>query len=133
MPATLAVDFSSSAMAKEGYLMAQTSMPRSTQTDDWSEQRRQALGKTLEDLDDRPLRFPPRALRRPLRRLRKRVLDLVFERGLETAGRQFEPEHFHSEWTHYGPSGWSYLRRALKKRDVGAADVFTDFGSGRAR
>jgi hypothetical protein len=108
-------------------------MPRPTQTDDWSEQRRKALGKTLEDLDDRPLRFPPRALRRPLRRLRKRMLNFVYERGLETAGRQFELEHFHTERTHYGPSGWFYLRRALRKRDVAPTDVFVDFGSGKGR
>jgi SAM-dependent methyltransferase len=112
---------------------ARSSMPRPTQTDDWSEQRRNALGKTLQDLDDRPLRFPPRAVRRPLRRLRKRMLNFIFERGLETAGRQIEPEHFHSEWTHYGPSGWFYLRRALKKREIGPTDAFVDFGSGKGR
>ena len=108
-------------------------MPQSTQPDDWSEQRREALGKTLEGLDDRTLRFPPRALRRPLRRFRRRTLNFFFERGLETSGREFELEHFHSEWTHYGPSGWFYLRRALRKRDVGPTDVFVDFGSGKGR
>lgn len=108
-------------------------MSRQTQSEDWAERRREALSKTLHDLDDRPLRFPPRPLRRPLRRIRKRILNFAFERGIDTAGRQFEPEHFHSEWTYYGPSGWFYLRRALRKRDVRPTDVFVDFGSGKGR
>jgi SAM-dependent methyltransferase len=61
------------------------------------------------------------------------MLNFVFERGLQTAGREFELEHFHSERTHYGPSGWFYLRRSLRKRDVRPTDVFVDFGSGKGR
>jgi tRNA G37 N-methylase Trm5 len=60
-------------------------------------------------------------------------LDLWFERGLETSGRQFELEHFHSERVVYEPSGWFYLRRALRKREVKPSDVFIDFGSGKGR
>lgn len=33
----------------------------------------------------------------------------------------------------YRPSGWSFLRRALRHRPVRSDDVFVDFGSGKGR
>jgi hypothetical protein len=108
-------------------------MPAPARVDDWAERRREALLKTVKDLDLREPRFPPRAIRRPLRQLLAKVFDLWFERGLETGGRQFELEHFHSERVAYEASGWLYLRRALRKRDVKPTDVFVDFGSGKGR
>ena len=104
-------------------------MPTPTQSEDWSERRGEALVKTVQDLHLSEPRFPPRAIRR----VRARALDFLFERGLETTGRQYELEHFHSERVAYEPSGWFYLRRALRKRDVKPTDVFVDFGSGKGR
>jgi SAM-dependent methyltransferase len=109
-------------------------MATSREPEDWSERRREALLKTVKDLYRDEPRLPPAgAIRRVLSRIRARVLDFFFERGLETAGRQYELEHFHSERTAYEPSGWLYLRRALRKRDVKPTDVFVDFGSGKGR
>jgi SAM-dependent methyltransferase len=109
-------------------------MSTPNETEDWSERRREALLKTVKDLYRDEPRLPPAGvIRRVLSRIRARVLDFFFERGLETAGRQYELEHFHSERTAYEPSGWLYLRRVLRKRDVTPTDVFVDFGSGKGR
>lgn len=59
--------------------------------------------------------------------------DRVFERGLQTAGPEVELDHFRPDCTHYVPSGWLDLRRALPKRTVRPTDVFVDFGSGKGR
>jgi hypothetical protein len=39
----------------------------------------------------------------------------------------------HPDRVDYIPSGWLFLRRALRGRRVGASDVFVDFGSGKGR
>jgi hypothetical protein len=104
------------------------------QTDDWAERRRDALHKTLTGLHrDEPRLAPSGAIRGRLSRIRAWALDFAFERGLETAGRQYELEHFHPERVPYDPSGWFYLRRALRKSEVRPSDVFVDFGSGKGR
>jgi SAM-dependent methyltransferase len=109
-------------------------MPTPEQTENWSARRRAALLKTVKDLHRNQPRLPPSgAIRGRLSRIRGKALDLVFERGLETTGRQYELEHFHSERVAYEPSGWLYLRRALRKNDVKPTDVFVDFGSGKGR
>jgi hypothetical protein len=109
-------------------------MPTPEQTEGWAEQRRDALKKTVKDLYREEPRLPPSGpLRRRLSGIRARALDFWFERGLETSGRQYELEHFHSERVAYEPSGWLFLRRALRKRDVEPSDVFVDFGSGKGR
>jgi hypothetical protein len=109
-------------------------MPSREQPEDWAERRREALLKTVKDLyRDEPHLPPAGPIRRVLSGVRTRAFDVLFERGLETSGRQYELEHFHSERTGYEPSGWLYLRRALRKRDVKPTDVFIDFGSGKGR
>ena len=57
----------------------------------------------------------------------------AFERGLQTARPEVELDHFRPECTHYVPSGWLDLRRALPKHAVQPTDVFVDFGSGKGR
>ena len=57
----------------------------------------------------------------------------IFERGVDTAEPEIELDHFHPDRTHYLPSGWLDLRRALPRRDVQPTDVFVDFGSGKGR
>jgi predicted RNA methylase len=68
--------------------------------------------------------------------LRTAVTGLLERRaGIETGGIYrpeqlgFSPEHRVA----YVPSGWMYLRRILRKRDVSSSDVFIDFGSGMGR
>jgi SAM-dependent methyltransferase len=39
----------------------------------------------------------------------------------------------HPDRVDYVPSGWLFLRRALRGRKVGPGDVFVDFGSGKGR
>jgi hypothetical protein len=46
---------------------------------------------------------------------------------------EVELEHFHPDRVIYQPSGWRYLRRGLRKRDVSPSDVFVDFGAGKGR
>jgi SAM-dependent methyltransferase len=66
-------------------------------------------------------------------RLARHVGDLVFERGVDTAGRGYDIPHFHPDRVGYQASGWSYLRRVLPRREVDANDVFVDIGSGKGR
>ena len=63
----------------------------------------------------------------------KRIGNLLFERGLETTGHVSSIEHFHPDRVWYEASGWSYLRRALPRKEVDRKDVFVDFGSGKGR
>jgi hypothetical protein len=97
----------------------------------FSAKRRAALG--VRDLDIVQPRFPPPRINRVLRKAGGAVRDFVFDRELETAGGYVALEHFHSERVIYEPSGWFYLRRALRRGDVRPGDVFVDFGSGKGR
>jgi Methyltransferase domain len=87
----------------------------------------ETLFATLEDL--------PKSSR--LSRIRLRSArwfgNRIFERGVDTAEPQVELDHFHPDRTHYLPSGWLDLRRALPRRAVRPTDVFADFGSGKGR
>lgn len=62
-----------------------------------------------------------------------RVENLLHERGVETARYERTLDHFHPEHVHYEPSGWGYLRRVLRRRDVSEDDVFLDIGCGKGR
>ncbi len=66
-------------------------------------------------------------------RLTTRLGDMMFEHGIETAGHVREVSHFHPDRVWYQASGWTYLRRVLPPREVGAGDVFLDMGSGKGR
>jgi SAM-dependent methyltransferase len=59
--------------------------------------------------------------------------DRIFERGVDTAQPEVELDHFHPDRTHYLPSGWRDLRRALPRGEVEPTDVFADLGSGKGR
>lgn len=74
-------------------------------------------------------------LRRPFRRVANRLARLVYGSGLDTSKRkgEIEPHHFHPERAIYQPSGWRYLRRGLRRRDITSDDVFVDFGCGKGR
>ena len=63
----------------------------------------------------------------------KRLGNLLFERGVDTAGHASSIEHLHPDRVWYQASGWSYLRRALPRSEVDQHDVFVDFGCGKGR
>jgi hypothetical protein len=88
---------------------------------------RDALFATLEEL--------PKTSRLSRIRLRSAgwLGNRIFERGIDTAQPEVELDHFHPDRTHYLPSGWLDLRRALPRRSVRPTDVFVDFGSGKGR
>jgi predicted RNA methylase len=72
------------------------------------------------------------------RLLRDRLGRAVFERGFVDTATQVPLEELGGiedpERTRYEASGWFFLRRALRQRDVRAGvDVFADFGSGKGR
>lgn len=70
-----------------------------------------------------------------LRRLRGRLIAATLERRGETRERVTMDEIgvAESEYHEYEPSGWRFLRRALRGIDVGRDDVFVDFGCGKGR
>jgi len=55
------------------------------------------------------------------------------DRGLDTSGNAFEPEHDHPDRVHYVPSEWNVLPRALRYLGVSYRDTFVDFGCGKGR
>lgn len=74
---------------------------------------------------------------RPLaHRVAARVAHVLFERGqLDTAPRRELSElGLDAEGRQgYAPTGWFFLRRALRGVRIGPEDVFVDFGSGMGR
>jgi hypothetical protein len=77
-------------------------------------------------------------LARRYRMLRDRLGAAIFENGdfIDTAGQVSREElgFEDPDRTRYEASGWFFLRRALRKRDVRpGVDVFVDFGSGKGR
>jgi Methyltransferase domain len=82
-------------------------------------------------------RQPARRAERHLRHLWQRALDLWFDArgGTETAKRVTLAElgYGPDQGVDYHPSGWLALRRMLGPGDVGAQDVFVDYGSGKGR
>jgi SAM-dependent methyltransferase len=84
---------------------------------------------------DQP-RFFPRTRQRAARirwYVASRLLDLVRDRGISTAGQHIDIDHFHPDRVWYEPSNWTHLRRMLKRRDVEPDDVFVDYGCGKGR
>ena len=70
------------------------------------------------------------------RATKRRFERLAFERGLVDTGERVELSEFgleDPERVDYDASSWSYLRRAMRRCEVGSADVFVDFGSGKGR
>jgi SAM-dependent methyltransferase/uncharacterized membrane protein YphA (DoxX/SURF4 family) len=65
--------------------------------------------------------------------LHERLTNLLFERGMSTAGTATELEHFEPDLVHYEPSSWLPLRWALRRLRPGPTDVFVDFGCGKGR
>ena len=61
------------------------------------------------------------------------LADRMFDRGLETSGNAFEPEHAHPDRIPYLPSAWHVLPRALRYLGVSDDDTFVDFGCGKGR
>jgi SAM-dependent methyltransferase len=59
--------------------------------------------------------------------------DRIFDRGLDTSGIAFEPEHAHPDRIPYLPSAWHVLPRALRYLGVSGDDTFVDFGCGKGR
>lgn len=82
-----------------------------------------------------PRRFPRvrRSAAHAWSRLAGHVGDLMFERGIETAGHMHDVAHFHPDRVWYQASGWTCLRRVLPRREVGPDDVLVDLGSGKGR
>jgi SAM-dependent methyltransferase len=93
-----------------------------------------ALDEPVEALDaERPPPSAGRGLRNAWWNARNRIADLVWDRGLDTAGIEYRNEHLHGERVRYEPSGWSYLQKALPRDSVASTDVFLDYGSGKGR
>jgi SAM-dependent methyltransferase len=70
-----------------------------------------------------------------IRRLRRSVLNRVFERSEETneVVRLDELGLAQKGYHDYEPSGWRSLNRALQGLDIGPSDVFLDIGCGKGR
>jgi SAM-dependent methyltransferase len=63
----------------------------------------------------------------------ERAADRLFDRGLDTAGREFLHEHTRDDRVAYAPSPWHVLPRALRQIEVSERDTFVDFGCGKGR
>jgi len=73
---------------------------------------------------------------RCLRSVKHAYERIRFERGLQDTGAEADLEEFGLEADgrrRYEASGWTFLRRAIRRRDIGPDDVFVDFGSGKGR
>jgi trans-aconitate methyltransferase len=70
-----------------------------------------------------------------MRRLRRTVLNRVFERSEETNAivRLDELGLARSGYHDYEPSGWRSLSRALRGLDIGSSETFIDIGCGKGR
>jgi SAM-dependent methyltransferase len=75
------------------------------------------------------------AVGRFIRRLRRAVLNRVFERSEETneVVRLKELGITQQGYHDYEPSGWRSLSRALRGLDIGPSDGFIDIGCGKGR
>jgi precorrin-6B methylase 2 len=97
------------------------------------ERLQQSVAKPIADLQLRRPRRALRRVRRPLLRAVSRFAETILWRGLDTRKMHIDPDHFHPDRVNYQPSGWRYLRRGLRKRDISSNDVFVDFGAGKGR
>jgi SAM-dependent methyltransferase len=96
------------------------------------EKRARLVGNLVKPVADLELAWPyrPRPLR-PLYRLVDRLTEKVRGRGLDTTRHHVGIDHFHPDRVAYQPSGWWFLQRALRRRDVEADDVFLELGAGQ--
>jgi hypothetical protein len=97
------------------------------------ERLQQSIAKPVADLEIQRRHPALRRVRRQLRWASSRFAEAIFWSGLDTSKVQLEFDHFHPDRVTYQPSGWRYLRRGLRKRDVSSRDVFVDFGAGKGR
>lgn len=76
-----------------------------------------------------------KALAAPYRWGRRRLTRWLFERHapVDTSIAWWGDRPETDDWHRYEPSGWFFLRRALRRLDVSEDDVFVDFGSGLGR
>jgi SAM-dependent methyltransferase len=63
----------------------------------------------------------------------ERLASYVLDRGLDTSGFAYEPEHDHPDRLHYAPVSWHVVPRALRYLRVSDRDTFVDFGCGKGR
>jgi hypothetical protein len=106
------------------------------EADDFASHRREALdGAVNEWIEEERRKYKrfPRFLTGLSRTVSTLLARLVVERRISTAGIQLELDHFHPDRVKYEPSGWRFLRRGLKRREVTKDAVFVDFGSGKGR
>jgi SAM-dependent methyltransferase len=103
----------------------------------WAAEQEQRIGQTRGRV---PLRTrlvgAAKRLAGSLQRLAgslERSVSRVLDRGLNTAGSAYEPEHKHPERLYYLPSPWHVLPRALNYLGVSDRDVFVEFGCGKGR
>lgn len=69
-------------------------------------------------------------------RARGKVARAIEPRGLEDTSASVQLDEFgldNPDWNYYAPSGWRWLRLALREMEVRDTDVFVDFGSGKGR
>ena len=62
-----------------------------------------------------------------------RVWDRFRDRGLDLHKFALEIDHFQPDFVQYEATPWRYLPSVLRRRDVGADDVFVDLGCGKGR
>jgi SAM-dependent methyltransferase len=93
----------------------------------------QSVGKPVADLELKRRHPAVARVVRPIRRAVNPLLERMLGPGLDTSRRYADLAHFHPDRVTYQPSGWRYLRRGLRKRNVTADDVFVDFGCGKGR
>ena len=67
------------------------------------------------------------------RRLTRPLFHRVLDRGLNTSGDSYQPEHDHPDRRHYVASPWHVLPRALRYVGVSERDTFVEFGCGKGR
>jgi hypothetical protein len=107
-----------------------------TPSEELAERRLDALFTPIEEVDWGTRRAVPRAVEAvwsAFFMLRRAAARRVLEHGMDTAETSLELEHFHTDRSQYSPSGWQFLRRAMRVVPVGPDDVFVDFGSGKGR
>jgi hypothetical protein len=104
--------------------------------DELAEKRLEALFTPIDEVDWGKKRSLPSLLDTSWKaffELRRAVASRVFEHGMDTTETSLELEHFHTDRSQYSPSGWQFLRKALKVVPAGPDEVFLDFGSGKGR
>lgn len=92
-----------------------------------------SVGKPVADLHLAHRRRAVARFLRPIRRAVNPLAERILGPGVATSGMHADLTHFHPDRVTYQPSGWLYLRRGLRGREVTPEDVFVDFGCGKGR